>query len=1304
MLADGCLPKELLGDILLRILHSADNNERRSVETQLVSSLSDPSTLVSLMHLLVDVPYAPLGVRQLAAVLLRKRIYTLWKFMDAATKEETKNLLLDQLGKEESKVVRFAIAHIVTRIAKAGSKGSGGTDMGWPELMHAIRVAAEDPRAAMRELSMVLLYSVTEVFSGQHALLDLAAETVVQGVMDDEEEVCRAAIKACDSLLPSLCEPPRTHRPSFLTHLLPPSLSQLKRYCTDREKVGLCVCFLDLIEDCVGELSTGSAKRKKKDLSQNALLLLEVVRTVSEILLHREVHLLIRQNCGSLLGKVVQQKPQFTLSQGLLPPLVMAAVQLMGEDASVGTLDIDFVRSNRVCGEGEEDPGNDTAAGDASDGEEEDNEKMDMIHAQKACMIGRQLLAAISLPRFRKQMTQEVMQMVELLKQQCHAAVPPSPLPLGAVPFPKKAIIFCLSSIAESHPGYLRRSVGEVVALTEQYLQDPDPITREATSASLPWFCVHLQPEILTHHQRLFPMLIPLLQDPTDRVRCQAAQALDVLCEHAAEHLDPYVHSLVHTIVTNLSSSSIPTQRNLCSVLSSIAAAKTQSFHAFAPSVLELLLQAVGMTAPNTLPLRACALETVGLVGTSMGKTAFLPYLPHFMVHVVENFKLEDPLVRQYSFGFLSNVCELLQEDFAPYVDDTICCALHTIEEDRAIYTNQHLLTKDAPKVEAFSDVLVPLPEVSTTPGGQGGGGDTRFGIEDEDASDDEEAEDSSEEEIHMRVRTADVEEKSAAVYAIGVVADVMREGLGEERAMACWQALSVLDEHFYPDIRSNALISLAKLTKALYGCTHLAGMPTTENGVPVTGSSSSPRVVDQESAEDRLSPLLRELVDDFVYANLLACVEQETEKDVVVAALEALIVLLDFFGPQCLQLGPDYVVQLCIQIMRVQLPCQRDQMEDETNEGDDSEDEAGHLPPSGDPHGGFFSVPPIAGEDGDGAPSWTTVLDPARLLEHLQLPVDHDDEVLEEAMNVLEAVFKAYKERAVPYARYVVPLLLRYADPTERPGEDVVMAVGTFACLLQFMGPAACSQYFDTAMEVVTTVKQHSEESSAISNAAYTLKVLIEHCPERFVDSQTGLLSHTLQFLWEIVSAGANPSSTSNHSAGSTPPVDPLHPSSTLHSEGVGIGVEGEASGGKREEIPEAVDNAISAAFSLVRCLPPSVLPLEMILPVLFSHIPMGVDVTENPNAVRALVHLYASPSMQPILQAQAAAPTWLPALFQATLAMLHARGVETAEKDRLAAEGVQVFRKQFPSLWPQAPAELQQLMDQLEAASISP
>lgn len=99
--------EEELRFALSTILTTLDNLERRNAEVAVVKSLSAPNTALLLLALLRDSASGrtTAGVRQLAAVLLRKKLFTLWRGLTLPQQEELKQILLSQLGQEPVKLV-----------------------------------------------------------------------------------------------------------------------------------------------------------------------------------------------------------------------------------------------------------------------------------------------------------------------------------------------------------------------------------------------------------------------------------------------------------------------------------------------------------------------------------------------------------------------------------------------------------------------------------------------------------------------------------------------------------------------------------------------------------------------------------------------------------------------------------------------------------------------------------------------------------------------------------------------------------------------------------------------------------------------------------------------------------------------------------------------------------------------------------------------------------------------------------------------------------------------------------------------
>ncbi|KAG5510938.1 hypothetical protein JKF63_06439 [Porcisia hertigi] len=1223
--------------VIAHILHVVDNAERRRSEAELTNALQQPPNVGQLVTILCGTPdgtpsTAPTGVRQMAAVLLRKRVFSLWRVLTPEQQHQLRQLLLQRLGDETTRPVRFAIAHVVTRLAKADASRGGG---GWPELQQAIRAATDDTRVEMRELAMVLLYSLGEVFAEQNALSGLAAESVIRGLGDGDMVVQAAAVRAAMVLLPALHEHP-TVRSVFLAHLVPACIGVLENGAAVEARASLCISVLELLEQLFGDLPVKKYGAVVQDLAQALIRLMA----------NPQHHPRVRENCGTALGQLATMKPRFVAAPTLLEPLVQVCLGLMSEDNTISISDQGNGHVNDA------------------DVDSSDDDDVDMLHVTSPCMVGGRLLSALATTVASKAFTAVLLPYI--------SRVTDAPESVDART--RKATMIALACLAEGHSSYLRRRVRYVLTVTRAFLSDTDAVPREAAAFALSYFCAHLQPEVLVHHNELLPMLMPLLKDSNDLVRRRVAQALDTLCENLQENLDRYVPTLLPAVMEAIPISSLETQCRLCGVLSSMGMTHSAAFASHGPELLETLRQPFQFNTPETTALRAQATETVGVVGSAMGRAAFAPYLPFFMQEVVANLHTRNAAVREQSFGFLANMCELFQEDFALYLCDSIRCALETIAEDRAVYKNKHLLASESV-----------------------GGALSAFAAwkddDDDDDDDDEDDEDGGDnaEEIHLRVRTADVEEKSSAVYCIGVFADVMMSQLGEAQTAACWEALAGLDSHYYPNIRSNALIALAKLAKASAGLP-AEEMQTRSRAAIVAGrtglAGSSGGLV-----QDVLPLPVRDRIDELLSLLLRTIEEESAEREVVGAACEAVTILMNYFGTQCAIDGPDAVLRDVVQLLRGTMPCQRDDDDDDDDSDADGAENMSfeeYQQKKGDAAGAdkayylqgkdpFFRLADEAAEAQASAivaamaqheqngitaappatqrpptaeiPPWYTFVGPEMVTQQVHLPEDHDEVVLDAAAEMLDSIVKVYGALLEPYMPYLVPLLIMHADVETRPPEGLVTGVGTLAAVLQAYaavdpssGDTASPEserllapFVEAAVQLSFRVMAGSDESAARANSAYLLRVLVEGCPS-FFTQQSNVTLESFQVLWSVV-------------------------------------------GNEEDEMPEAVDNAVSATCSFIRCLPLPLLPVDQVIPPLMAHLPMKVDKAENPNAVRTLCYLLGTNHAA----SAAAVSSWLSSVVKAVANVLAAASVDDAEKQRLVQQGAAVFVQGYSQVWQQ-------------------
>lgn len=101
---------------LLRALLAPDNEVRDTAEATLKVLGRDPQIVPALLsHVRTD-PDAQ--VRQLAAVVLKRRILGQWAKLSRETHEQVKNVLLDGIVKEPLGIVRRSIADVVSKVAK----------------------------------------------------------------------------------------------------------------------------------------------------------------------------------------------------------------------------------------------------------------------------------------------------------------------------------------------------------------------------------------------------------------------------------------------------------------------------------------------------------------------------------------------------------------------------------------------------------------------------------------------------------------------------------------------------------------------------------------------------------------------------------------------------------------------------------------------------------------------------------------------------------------------------------------------------------------------------------------------------------------------------------------------------------------------------------------------------------------------------------------------------------------------------------------------------------------------------------
>ncbi|KAH6777397.1 ARM repeat superfamily protein [Perilla frutescens var. frutescens] len=183
-------------ELLLIQFLMPDNDARRQAEDQIKRLAKDPQVVPALVHHLRTAKTP--NVRQLAAVLLRKKITGHWGKLSPQLRQLVKQSLIESITVEHSPPVRRASANVVSIIAKYAVPAGE-----WSDLLPFLFQCSQSAQEEHREVALILFSSLTETIgnSFQPYFADLQA-LLLKCLQDETSNRVRvAALKAVGSFL-----------------------------------------------------------------------------------------------------------------------------------------------------------------------------------------------------------------------------------------------------------------------------------------------------------------------------------------------------------------------------------------------------------------------------------------------------------------------------------------------------------------------------------------------------------------------------------------------------------------------------------------------------------------------------------------------------------------------------------------------------------------------------------------------------------------------------------------------------------------------------------------------------------------------------------------------------------------------------------------------------------------------------------------------------------------------------------------------------------------------------------------------
>ena len=621
-----------LEHLLQQFLQSTDNNARRDVEATILQGLKTEGGVRNLVDITFNTQLN-VGIRQFAAVLLRKRVMFFWRFASFEEQNQFKAQLATCFSAEGNRAVRLSLAHIVSTVYAAA-------DGDWPELDQYLKTIGSQPNPYDREMTMICVRSILERTNSSSPSL-MAALAV--GLGDQESNIVKeAALRGLVTALPAL----KGHVYNFAESYKKVINDIFGSITTIRssDDLGVALRGMDVLDALMELLHTKSDS--------------ELITTVATFLLGRlqdtSAPCRIREYSAEILGQLVESKKKFIKNSGLITTIVMACMMC-------------FCEAVPLASEKEQ--------------ESDDNDTESMDYRASPPSYAGSLLSELAMNLPEKVVAPLVLSFVK------EAQDGPT----------KKASILAIAAIAEGCSKSLRKVLPQIVQETLDCIAaSGDELRQEAGVFAVASLCEFLKPEVELHVTVFMRQLVPMLASDSERIRKMAARSVECACISSGPTISDIVPQLLPALVGALPRCNTEGQSNICRAIAAVGEAAPDAFRPFGEDVLKLLMQPLNDSTVGW-ELQASAIEAAGVTATCVGSERFAPFFEFYVNQAVAGMASESSELNEDCFTFCANITPTLGSSLIPYVPRIIEAVRKSIENDNASYDNQHPLKDTSP-------------------------------------------------------------------------------------------------------------------------------------------------------------------------------------------------------------------------------------------------------------------------------------------------------------------------------------------------------------------------------------------------------------------------------------------------------------------------------------------------------------------------------------------------------------------------------------------------------------------------------
>ena len=611
-------PAEL--EHVLSLLLAPDNSAIARATAIMNDFLKQPASIAALLQQITE--SSSIQARQMAAVLLRRKIRPLWSSAPADIKAALKAALLQRLTAEPVRVVRRSVAALIAKVAEETVPKNK-----WPELLDFLFQMTRSPAADHREMGMLLFRALSENIPKPlqpHAAV--LQGIFVAGLSDADDRVRVEALHALDALV-NMVDPESDEQVMAFSSAIPSLVQLVSSYLAaahhehDSEVVSVVFELFD-------SLTASPAPVLDPHLHLIVPMMMTVMRTET-------FELNIRDQAAVFLQTVVKEKPKKVTKQNNVLPLLQAVVPLLCE--------------------------NDDHA----------DEEISVQH------MGADLLDDVLLNIPRKHTFDWTMSTASMLL----ASSKPGEVKGGLVVVSVAAESYC--DLLAPHIDALVRTVVSLTSHSSRYVRTAAWIALNQLSVHCSHLIAEYKQLILPALLRALSATGENHQ-VTEKA-CFALETLTDQLEKddITPYLHELMAHMLTLL--NQPGVDEDTVRSCLMTIKTLADIVKTAFIPYFPPLLPILSSLLSSSADEQLSLRCRATECVGYLAEAVGKDTFGPHLQPVLQRVMEGMKLDYFELRESSYIFFSKLAILLQDDFAPLLSTVLTLVLATCTSDDGI-------------------------------------------------------------------------------------------------------------------------------------------------------------------------------------------------------------------------------------------------------------------------------------------------------------------------------------------------------------------------------------------------------------------------------------------------------------------------------------------------------------------------------------------------------------------------------------------------------------------------------------------